>query len=66
MKTAQPYCYDLAHLLQCGENSISIEVATTLQRHAAAMGGDVACMNIPAPTPPTGIAGHVTLTISEE
>ncbi|WP_099466872.1 glycosyl hydrolase [Konateibacter massiliensis] len=31
-----PYCYDITELLQEGENTLSIEVATTLERETAA------------------------------
>jgi hypothetical protein len=59
--TAPPYRYPIGHLLQAGDNSIAIEVATTLERKAAAMGVDVACMNVPSPYSPVGILGPVTI-----
>lgn len=59
MRTAQPYYYELGNL--DGEVTLAIEVATTLERKAAAMGADVAGMGVPAPLSPAGIVGKVLL-----
>ena len=59
MRTAQPYLYELGDL--DGEVNLAIEVATTLERKAAAIGADVSGMGMPAPLSPTGIRGKVML-----
>lgn len=62
MKTAQPYRYDITPLVRDGSHAIRIDVATTLERKVAAIGADVACMNLPAPLSPTGILGDIIIT----
>ncbi len=61
MRTAQPYCFDLTSAVKTGENTLVIEVATTLERKIASMGLDPAAMGVPAPLSPTGILGTVKL-----
>ena len=60
MRTARPYCYELGEL--DGEVSIVIEVATTMERKARAIGADVNGMGLPGPLSPTGILGRVELS----
>ena len=62
MKTARPYRYELGDLE--GEISIAIEVATTMERRARAIGADVNGMGLPGPLSPTGIVGKVELSYS--
>ena len=59
MKTARPYRYELGNL--SGEISIVIEVATTVERKARAIGADVNGMGLPGPLSPTGIVGTVEI-----
>ena len=61
--TAPPYRFDLGGLTAEGEAAIAIEVATTLERRAAAIGADVDCMNIPAPLSPVGIIGGINIEL---
>lgn len=63
-KVTKPYLYDLTNLTMEGENEITIEVATTLERKVRSMGVDIYCMGAKAPLSPTGIIGEVTLYCS--
>ena len=57
------YLYDIAPLLKAGDNTIRIEVATTLERAAVNIPNPYAAMmgGIPTPTVPSGINGEVWL-----
>ena len=59
MKTAKPYRYDIRKLVRDGENSIRIEVATTLERRAHAIGADLWSLGVKSPLSPTGLVGKV-------
>lgn len=61
MRTALPYRYELDGLLKNGKNTIVIEVATTLERKARAIGAGDGGMGAPVPLSPTGIVGKVRL-----
>lgn len=61
LRIAQPYRYEIGSLLHDGENEIAIEVATTLERKAAAMGIRDGGMGATAPLSPTGIVGNVSV-----
>lgn len=63
MKTARPYRYELGNL--SGEISIVIEVATTVERKARAIGADVNGMGLPGPLSPTGIVGTVEISFQK-
>ncbi|MDY3920135.1 MAG: hypothetical protein SOZ59_14280 [Candidatus Limivivens sp.] len=65
LRIAPPYRYEINGLLQNGENHIAIEVATTLERKAAAIGAGDGGMGTPAPMAPTGIVGRITLKRKE-
>ena len=58
-RIARPYRFDLTGLLKDGENEIAIEVATTLERKAAAMGIRDGGMGANSPLAPSGIIGEV-------
>ena len=61
IRVARPYRYDITKVLKEGENQIVIEVATTLERKAAAIGAGDGGMGTPAPLSPTGLIGDVIL-----
>ena len=61
IRVAKPYRFDITEFLQDGKNDICIEVATTLERKAAAMGITDGGMGKPTPLSPTGIVGNVVL-----
>lgn len=61
MRIAQPYQFVLTDLLKDGENEIVIEVATTLERKARAMGIGDGGMGALCPLAPTGIIGKVSI-----
>lgn len=58
---AKPYRFEIDDMLKDGENLIQIEVATTLERKAAAMGIGDGGMGALTPLAPTGIIGDVML-----
>ncbi|HBU11994.1 MAG TPA: hypothetical protein DEB31_04495 [Clostridiales bacterium] len=61
--TAPPYRFNLSGLTADGSAAIAIEVATTLERKAAAMGVDLRCLNFPSPLSPTGIVGCISIVL---
>ncbi len=65
IRVARPYRYDITEALKNGENHIAIEVATTLERKAAAIGAGDGGMGAATPLSPTGLIGDVTLKIQE-
>ena len=61
-----PFRYDLTALVKPGENSLAIEVATTLDRQCYDLNKDdlrFQMRGLTEPTEPTGITGTVSLTI---
>ncbi len=61
IRVAKPYRFEITELLRDGKNDIWIEVATTLERKAAAMGIGDGGMGKLTPLSPTGIVGDVIL-----
>lgn len=56
---SKPYQMDITDLLREGENSIQIEVATTMERRVHAMGKDISSLHLPAPLSASGIVGEI-------
>ena len=64
LQIAPPYRYDLTALAVPGENTIAIEVATTLDRQCYGMNKDDVTFKmrgLTEPTEPTGLTGTVTV-----
>ena len=61
LRVAPPYRYEIKNLLKDGTNHLAIEVATTLERKARAIGAGDGGMWTPSPLEPTGIVGKVFL-----
>ncbi len=65
IRVARPYCYDITDVLKAGENQIAIEVSTTLERKAAAIGAGDRGMGALTPLSPTGLIGDVLIRTIE-
>jgi len=60
IQIAEPFLYDISLLVRKGENTLQIEVASTLERERY-YGGTVGKLLAKKPVCPTGITGAVTL-----
>ena len=62
IRFAQPYRFDISALLRPGENRITLDIATTLERKTAAMQSGQPAFFKNYLASPTGLLGPVTVS----
>jgi hypothetical protein len=65
IQIAPPFRYRIDHLVKTGVNTVTVDVATTLERQVPPS-GFAAAIETPKPKAPMGITGHVTLAVIKE